>query len=248
MCVDNSLAKSILQVLLLLCLFLFPQAASAKNHPLPEVFRWQEGHVGCTFDRTEDSKYNYRISTDSWSLVLSVDSQELEKVRRRVTPFLAFHLVVHYRGSDSVDFDPHDATVEFRDHYHRVHPALDPDDLETDLQLDMEALGDETRRTVRRKPERKEEEEKLLQAQLRDVAEMQEFVASQGLRPATLDSVAPEVSGWILFSTRSKWIGRLKKREHVLVRIPLSKKAAAEFPLILPPENETLLLRTRPAN
>lgn len=232
---------------LTLCCIASP-AAFSKDQSLLPILRWDPAQPGCTFFRNQDRHYQYRVSTGDLSLTLTLDSQELQKVDWRVSHFLAFHFELRYTGSDSIDFDPLASTLEFQEHYHQVRWALDPDELSTRLQEDMDALNDETRRRLRKHPEQADKQEKLLQERLREIAEMQEFLGSQGLRPAILDSLAPQVSGWVLFSTDSKWIGRWKKQEHFLLRVPVENRIVVEFPIAVPPKDEKLTLRTRPAD
>jgi hypothetical protein len=48
------------------------------------TLRWEVGRLGCTFSRDDDGKYRYGLWTADFGIILAVDSQELEKVRRRV--------------------------------------------------------------------------------------------------------------------------------------------------------------------
>ena len=89
--------------------------------PAVLTFRWEEGAPGCTFSRDDDGKYRYGFWTSDFGIVLAVDSQELEKVRRRAQPMFAVLLTVHYRGKDSLDVAPGKITLEFVKHYHDVH-------------------------------------------------------------------------------------------------------------------------------
>jgi len=91
--------------------------------------RWEEGRPGCTFSRDDDGKYRYGFWSGDFGVVLAVDSQELEKVRRRAQPIFALLLTVHYRGKDSLDVVPGKIALEFVKHYHDVQSTLDPDSL-----------------------------------------------------------------------------------------------------------------------
>src|ERR1700732_4369119 len=75
--------------------------------------RWEEGQPGCTFSRDDDGKYRYGFWTGDFGVVLAVDSQELEKARRRTQPIFALLLTVHYRGKDSLDIIPDKVSLEF---------------------------------------------------------------------------------------------------------------------------------------
>jgi hypothetical protein len=122
--------------------------------------------------------------------------------------------------------------------------ALDPDDFSEKIQSDADGLNDQTAREVRKNPEKKEEKEAYMRAYLKDTAELQEFVGKNSLRPARLDQANPEIRGWVLFSTKSKWIGGWKKQEEFIVRVPLGGKVF-EFPFTLPPKPGEVMLRKR---
>ena len=209
--------------------------------------RWEEGRPGCTFSRDDDGKYRYGFWSGDFGVVLAVDSQELEKVRRRAQPIFALLLTVHYRGKDSLDVVPGKIALEFLKHYHDVQSALDPDSLVIQQQKDGDALTEETEREIRRHPEKKEEKDATLAAREKDFAEMIEFLKTRSLPATTLDSRRPEASGWVLFSTKSKWIDGLRKQEQFVLRVPIGGRVV-EFPFSLPPSEGDLILRTRPEN
>jgi hypothetical protein len=209
--------------------------------------RWEEGAPGCTFSRDDDGKYRYGFWTADFGIVLAVDSQELEKARRRAQPMFAVLLSVHYRGKDSLEVAPGQITLEFVKHYHDMHAALDPDNLATRQQSDADTFEEETELEIRKHPEKKEEKETLLAARRKDAAEMIEFLKSRSLRAMTLSSGHPNASGWVLFSTKSKWIDDLQKQEEFVLRVP-SGNLIVEFPFSLPPSEGDLILRRRPEN
>ena len=211
------------------------------------TLRWEEGQPGCTFSRDDDGKYRYGFWTSDFGIVLAVDSQELEKTRRRGQAMFAVLLTMHYRGKDSVDVAPGKITLEFVKHYHDVHPALDPDSLATKQQNDADALAEESEREIRKHPEKKEQQQAKLTARQKDTADMIEFLRTSSLRAITLDSGHPEASGWVLFSTKSKWIDDLQKQEEFVLRVPFGNRIV-EFPFSLPPSEGDLILRRRPEN
>jgi hypothetical protein len=215
--------------------------------PAAPTLRWEEGQPGCTFSRDEDGKYRYGFWTAEFGIVLAVDSQELEKARRRGQAIFAVLLTLHYRGKDSVDVAPAKITLEFVKHYHDTHPALDPDNLATKQQNDADALAEETEREIRKHPEKKGQQEAKLRAREKDTADMIEFLKRSSLRAITLDNGHPEASGWVLFSTKSKWIADLQKQEEFVLRVPLGNRIV-EFPFSLPPSEGDLILRRRPEN
>lgn len=209
--------------------------------------RWEEGQPGCTFSRDDDGKYRYGFWTADFGVVLAVDSQELEKVRRRAQPIFALLLNVRYRGKDSLAVLPDKITLEFVKHYQDIHRALDPDDLASKQQYDADALVAETEREIRKHPEKKEVKEAALAARQKDAAEMVEFLKTRSLRETTLDSGHPDTDGWVLFSIKSKWIDDLQKQEEFVLRVPLGDQVV-EFPFSLPPGEGDLILRRRSGN
>jgi hypothetical protein len=209
--------------------------------------RWEEGRPGCTFSRDVDGKYRYGFWTDDFGIVLAVDSQELEKVRRRAQPLFAVQLTVHYRGTGFLDVAPGKITLEFVKHYQDVHSALDPDDLSRKQRNDADSLAGETKWEIRKHPEKRDEKEAALAARQKDVAEMIEFLRTRSLRAARLNPGHPEVSGWVLFGAKSKWIDGLQKQEEFVLRVPMQGRVV-EFPFSLPTSEGDLILRQRPGN
>jgi hypothetical protein len=236
----------------LLLTVLLASAASA-NPPRQEkaeatsTVRWEEGQPGCTFSRDDDGKYRYGFWSVDFGIVLAVDSQELEKIRRRGQPIFGVLLTIRYRGEDWLDVAPGRITLEFVKHYHDIHGSLDPNILAKQEQSDADALTQGTEREIRKHPEKKEQKEAELAARQKDDAEMIEFLKTRSLRPAKLDSGYLEVSGWVLFSTKSKWIDDLQKQEEFVLRVPLGD-GIVEFPFSLPPSEGDLILRSRPEN
>ena len=220
-------------------------APSSDKAPTLSTSRWEEGQPGCTFSRDDDGKYRYGFWTDDFGVVLAVDSQELEKVRRRAEPLFALLLTIRYRGQDSLDVAPGKIALEFVKHYHDVHSALDPDNLASKQQHDTGALAEEIEREIRKHPEKTAEKEAQMAAAQKDSGEMIEFLKTRTLRPATLDAGHPEATGWVLFHTNSKWIDGLKKQEEFVLRVTIENRVV-EFPFSLPPSEGDLILRSRP--
>ena len=220
--------ETLLLVMLLPSAIVAVSRASDKAPAIP-TSRWEEGQPGCTFSRDDDGKYRYGFWTDDFGVVLAVDSQELEKVRRRAQPLFALLLTIRYRGKDSLDVAPGKIALEFVKHYHDVHSALDPDNLASKQQHDTGALAEEIDREIRKHPEKTAEKEAQLAAAQKDSAEMIEFLKTRTLRPATLDAGHPEATGWVLFHTNSKWIDGLKKQEEFVLRVAIENRVV-EFP------------------
>ena len=213
-----------------------------ENHP-PSV-RWSEERPGCTFSRGDDGKYRYGIWSEDIGVILAVDTRELQVIRHRIEPILGVHLTVRYRGAASVDEAPEGISLQFMKHFKIVQGALDPDEYSRKIQEDADARDDETRREVAKHPEKKRALETRLQDYQKSVNELIEFLARNSLRAARLDRANPEVSGWIFFTTKNKWLGGWKSQEEFVLRMPLGG-TIFEFPFKLPPEAGELLLRKR---
>ena len=222
---------------------LWPVASAKEKSKIPAV-RWEEGNQGCTFSRGDDGKYRYGLWSDDIGIVMAVDSQELEKVHRRHQLFFALLLTVRYRGQGALDVATDNISLQFMKHFQVMQTALDPDDFSDKVQSDADTLNDETARQVEKHPEQKEQKDALVRAFLKDSAELQEFVGKNSLRPTRLSPGQNETSGWVLFSTDSKWIGHWKKQEEFVLRVPMAGKVF-EFPFRLPPKPGETILRKR---
>lgn len=217
--------------------------ASKKKEKIPAV-RWAEGNPGCTFARGDDGKLRYGLWYGDVGMTLAVDAQELEKVHRRHEPFFGVLLNVKYRGQGSLDFAVDNISLEFVKHFQVQQIALDPDDFATKIQNDADTLNDQTARDVEKHPEQKEQKDAYVRAFLKDSAELEEFVGKNSLRPTKLSPGHAEATGWLLFSTNSKWIGKWKKQEDFVLRVPVSGMVF-EFPFQLPPKPGETMLRKR---
>jgi hypothetical protein len=226
----------------LICLA--PLAASRKNKDEIPAVRWAEGSPGCTFSHGDDGKYRYGMWYGDVGMVMAVDAQELQKVHRRHEPFFALMLDVRYRGQGSLDFTVDNISLEFEKHFRVKQIALDPDEFADQVQNEADTLNDETAREVEKHPEQKEQKEAFVRAYLRDSAELEEFVGKNSLRITKLSSGSAEATGWVLFSTKSNWIGGWKKREEFILRVPVEGKVF-EFPFQLPPKPGETILRKR---
>jgi hypothetical protein len=219
-------------------------AAPLKNKSNPPTLRWAESQPGCTFSRDQDGKYRYALWTDDYGIILAVDSQELQMLHKRVQPFFAVHLTVRYRGKSELTVQPRAATLEFVKHFKLVQPALDPEDFANETQSGADEVEHQTQREIAKHPERKDDREKYVEAYQKEVAEFLDFLSTRTLAFVQLDSAHTEVSGWILFSAKSKWIGSWKRPEEFVLRIPLGSRVV-EFPFALPAQQGDLILRQR---
>jgi len=225
------------------CFCVSPGVASKQEPSLPAL-RWDEERPGCTFSRSEDGKYHYGLWSGDIGVTVSVDSQELEKVRRRHEPFFGVLVGIRYRGQGSLDLNTDGVSLQFLRHFKVIQPALDPDGFAEKIQKDAETQDHETAREVEKHPEQKEAKQTYTRAFQKDAAELLEFVSKNSLRPAHLDPGKPEASGWVLFSTNSRWISGWKKPEEFVLRIPI-EGTIFEFPFQLPPKKGDLILRRR---
>jgi hypothetical protein len=212
----------------------------AQSH----ILRWAEGQSGCTFSADDDGKYRYGIWTDSFGIVIAVDADEVRKAGMRIEPLFGVFVTLRYRGKDSLSLNPAGISLEFVKHYHDVEKAIDPDDFAAKLRNDADTFAEETEREISKHPEKTAEKESILRIHEKDVSETQEFLKSRSLRPARLDSANSEVTGWVFFSAKSKWIGDWKKQEQFVLRIPMADRVI-EFPFALPPSQGDLILRRR---
>lgn len=232
-------------LLLLATILIAPVSASTTKSESKSVVRWTEGAHGSAFFRTADGKYVYDLKDGDLEISIAIDSQELEKVRHRPLPVFSVRLDAHYTGQKSLEFGPDHITLEFANHYQVVNSALDPEELGARIQKDIDNLSDETAHKVREHPDKKQEQESLLQAHLKDMTDLLGFISLYGLRGETLNPGNSMTGGWIFFSTKSKWIGKWKAREGFVLRVPVDDKIF-EFPFALPPNKGDLILRRRP--
>ena len=227
----------------LLCPDIGRAASGGDKNTVPAV-RWDETHPGCTFSRSDDGKYRYGLWSGDVAITMAVDSQELEKVHRRHEPFFGVLLTIHYRGQGSLELSTTSISLEFLKHFRVIQTSLDPDDFSAKVQTDADTLNDQIAHEVEKHPEQKEQKEAYMRAFLKDSTELTEFVGKNSLRPTILNQGNPETSGWVLFSTQSKWISGWKKQEEFILRLPLQGKVF-EFPFKLPPKPGEVILRKR---
>jgi hypothetical protein len=221
-----------------------PNSKKDKHTPPPPVVRWDEDRPGCTFSVGDDGKYRYGLWSGDAGVTLAVDARELQVISHRTWPILGLFLTIRYRGAASLDTTTDEITLRFMKHYKIVQTSLDPDEYTQQIQADADAFDDETRREAKNHPEKKEVYEARLQEYQKSANEMIEFLGTKGLRPAHLDRANPEVSGWVFFDTKSKWLGSWKTQEEFIFRLRLDGKVF-EFPFKLPPKKGELLLQKR---
>lgn len=219
----------------------------AKKKEGPPTKRWEEGTPGCTFSRDDDGRYRYGIWNDDVGVTIAVDSQELQHLRERLMPIFGVVLTAKYRGTSSLVLRTDQMSLEFLSHSHILHSSLDPTGTAARLQADSETLQDNAARTIEKHPEKKDEEEAKLQHYLKSQAELQEFLQTKSLNTEKLGPDKREVSGWVFFNARDKWIGSWRQQEQFLLRVPFQDRVF-EFPFTLPPKEGDFILRKRPEN
>lgn len=220
-------------------------APTIHSEAKPQVLRWSEQQPGCTFSRGDDGKYRYGLWSDDFGIVMAVDAREVQIIRHRIDPVFGVLLTIRYRGTNSLDASADAVTLQFMKHFKVVQSSVDPDDYVQKIQADADALDDETRRKIAKHPEKKDVFDKEMQEYQKSASEMIEFLGKDSLRAARLDKANPEISGWVFFNTKNKWLGGWKSQEEFVLRVPLAGKIF-EFPFKLPPEKGELLLQKRP--
>lgn len=228
---------------ILSCLFVtfVPEAGARRKEP-PAV-RWTTGTPGCEFQRGDDGRYRWRWVRDELDMTLIVDSQELAKSRRRFYRPLSVFLSVTYTGKGKFDF-PADLRMQFVRHHNVTEGYLDPTELSTQLQNDLDTKIFETEREIKKHPEIAEEKTNMLRTYQKEASEFIEFLSTQSLEPMILTPGNPEAHGWVFFPTKNKWLGSWKEREDLILHIWMKEKVY-QFPFSLPPIEGDVILRKR---
>ena len=218
---------------------------AAKNKQLPSV-RWTAGVPGCTFERGDDGRYRWTMTGNDLTITLLVDSQELTKSRRRFYHLLGAYVNVAYTGKDKFEF-PADVRIDFVRHHDVLEAYMDPTELSSKLQNDIDTLVFETERQIKKNPKLTEEKNAYLREYEKEAAEFIEFLSTQNLEPVSvmLNPGNPEAHGWVFFATNNKWIGPWKAREDFVLGIWMKDKIW-QFPFSLPPTEGDLILRKPP--
>jgi hypothetical protein len=221
-----------------------PAASASASKPGIPAVRWDESNPGSTFSRSDDGHLHYGLWYQDVGIILTVDSQELEKVHRRHEPFFAVLVEIHYRGQGTLEVSTENISLEFVKHFKVMQNALDADDFAGKIQTDADQLDHETAREIERHPEQKTEKESFARTFQKETAELLEFVSKNSLRPARLASANPQTQGWVFFGIDSKWVSGWKKHEAFIFRMPIDNQMF-EFPFELPPKPGDVMLRKR---
>jgi hypothetical protein len=219
-------------------------AVPGKKKDIQPTVRWDEETPGCTFSTTSDGKYEYGLWSGDIGITMAVDSREVQIIRHRIEPIFGVRLLVRYRGTSGVQFDPGTITLQFMNHFKVIQPSIDPDDYTQKIQKDADNADDETRRIVDKHPDKKETRDTREQQYQKSVSELIDFLGKNSLRLTRLDPGNQEAAGWVFFNTDNKWLGHWKAQEEFVLRLPLDGKIF-EFPFKLPPKAGELVLRKR---
>jgi hypothetical protein len=226
---------------LLSSIVLLSEHSHAKKKPQLATVRWSAGAPGCTFARGDDGRYRWTMSDKDMEITLLVDSQELTKSRRRFYQVFGLYTTVLYKGHVNFDY-PADLRLTFLRHHEITEGYLDPTELQTRLQNDLDTLVFETERQIKKNPKIKEEKTAYLQQYEKEGAEFIEFLTSQYVAETTLNPGNPETHGWAFFPTKNKWIGPWKEHEDFILEVHM-KDRIWQFPFSLPPAGEEPVLR-----
>ena len=216
----------------------------AEKKQLPSV-RWTAGAPGCTFERTDDGHYRWAMTERDLSVALVVDSQELAKSRHRFYHLLGAYVSATYTGQGKFEF-PADVRIDFVRHHDVLEAYMDPTELTTKLQNDVDTFVFDGERRIKKDPKISDEQTARMREYQKAAAEFIEFVTTQGLDPNTamLTPGNPEDNGWVFFETKNKWIGPLKEHEDFVISVWMKDKIW-QFPISLPMEGD-LILRKPP--
>ena len=202
---------------------------------------WQPNAPGCSLEAAKIEYLDrYTIRQDSLEISLSVDARELTESQRRAGRVVGVLLSVRSRGAAPTLVKQSDASLEFIQHQHWKFSSWDPENLADHIQHQTDDLMMQTDKDLEHRPEKVEKNDERLRQHQKLVSEMLDFLSTKALKDTTLDPAAPEISGWIFFPSRGKWVGGWKKREEFVFRIPVGNWVV-EFPFQLPPEGRRTL-------
>jgi hypothetical protein len=235
-----------LGVTLMLCLLL-PAAWSVPRRDSAHVtaVRWRQDCPECSFRKAEDGTYQYSLTYETLQVTLTLDPAELARTRRTLEHVFEVVLTFRNRGTLPVTVSPAPLDLELVDH-HRVRlPSIDPDNFSARIQNDSDELVHQSERELRKHPERRQVVEDRLREHEKLVAQWLEHLSTRALRDTTLNSGRPEISGLVMFNTKTRWRGDWKEQENFVLRVPAGN-VIFEFPFTLPPAGDAPALRPRP--
>jgi hypothetical protein len=217
-------------------------AAFAQATGTPTTLRWSESDSRCAFRAEDDGTYRYAIATDKFAITLAMDAQELEKSSKRREPVLGVFLSIRFLSDPPASFAARNVTLEFVKHFHTAENPLGPNNVSAGLHDQQERDIRDATRAIQRHPESKDEIEAQLREKIQENSQITSWIRTNLLAETTANS--HEIAGWLLFATKTRWIGSLYPQEEFVLRVPLSG-VLVEFPFTLPPSRDDIRLRTR---
>jgi hypothetical protein len=179
--------------------------------------------------------HQYSTTYETLKVTLAVDDNELKKTNRTAEHVFSLLITLNNQGNQPVDFVVDESKLELVEHHHVVIRAEVPETLAHRIQMDTDELVYQSEKTIKKHPEKKDALELRLKEHQELVSRWLEFLSTQALRDVRVDSGRPEVTGWVFFSTRTKWLGDWKDHEQFILRLPVGKHIF-EFPFALPTE------------
>jgi hypothetical protein len=232
---------ALLLYLLLSCAWAAPDKHSSKA----AAVRWTRDCPECAFQKAEDGTYKYSLSYETLQITLTLDPGELARTRRTLEHVFEVVLTFRNRGTVPIQVSPAPIDLELVDHHQVRLRSIDPDNFSARIQDDSDELVHLSERELKKHPERREVVENRLREHEKVVAQWLEHLSTNALRDTTLNTGQPEVTGLVLFNTKTRWKGDWKEQENFVLRIPTGK-VVFEFPFTLPPPGDAPALRQRP--
>jgi len=225
----------------LVALMLVPLTVANKKPATVPTLRWEQGAAGCSLEQSDAVALDrYTIAQDAVSVTLAVDPRELTQSQRRAGHVVSVFLSVRNKGAAPLVVQQSNASLEFVNHSQWRFGSWDPDNLANHIQNQTDDLMHQADKDLAKRPEKVEKNEDRLREHQKLVSEMLDFLSTQGLKDTVLDSTTREVSGWVFFPSRGKWVGDWKKKEEFVFRIPVGGWMV-EFPFQLPPSGHPQL-------
>jgi hypothetical protein len=243
---QTSLGVKLPRAFACICVVVCCASVSAFDEkPGNRILRWDARNPDCSVTAS-GGMHRYSINYETLKVTLSVDDNELKKTNRTAGHVFSALVTLNNHGTQPAEIAPADIKLELVEHHRDVMHALPPDVLAKQIQDSSDELVYQGEKTIKKHPEKKDALEARLKEHQELVLRWQEFISTQALRSATVDTGRPEVNGWVFFSTRSKWLGSWKDREEFILRIPIGKHVF-EFPFALPADGmPTLRERAQP--
>ena len=228
-------------IVALIALGLVGAAFARKKTVDSSALRWAPGAEGCSLEQNGAGNLDrYTIAQDGMTVTLAVDPRELTLSQRRAGRVMSLSLLVRNKGTAPLTVEQSKASLEFVKHSQWQFSSWDPDNLANHIQNQTDDLMHQTDKDLEKRPARVEKNEERLREHQKLVSETVDFLSTQGLRDTVLDAAKSEVTGWLFFPSRGKWVGEWKKREEFVFRIPVGGRVV-EFPFLLPPEGRPTL-------